>query len=74
VFVLLLLLSIFSASATTRPGAFFKQAAKGRLDKGMNAGPVVLGADPRSGVRNLAPVIYIIRAGKIIDSSHGNLP
>jgi imidazolonepropionase-like amidohydrolase len=61
------------ASLTTQPSAFFKQTAKGRVEKGMNADLVVLDADPASDVRNFARVMYTIRGGKIIYSSHGNL-
>jgi imidazolonepropionase-like amidohydrolase len=39
----------------------------------MNADLVVLDADPASDVRNFARVMYTIRGGKIIYSSHGNL-
>jgi predicted amidohydrolase YtcJ len=34
------------ASLTTNPSAFFKATTKGRLQKGMEADPVVLDADP----------------------------
>jgi imidazolonepropionase-like amidohydrolase len=61
------------ASLTTQPGAFFKQTAKGRVEKGMNADLVVLDADPASDVRNFAKVMYTIRGGKIIYSSQGKL-
>lgn len=61
------------ASLTTQPSAFFKQAAKGRVEKGMDADLVVLDADPESDVRNFAKVTYTIRGGKIIYSSHGKL-
>jgi imidazolonepropionase-like amidohydrolase len=59
------------ASLTTNPSAFFKETAKGRVEKGMNADLVVLDADPASDVRNLAKVAYTIRGGRIIYSSHG---
>jgi imidazolonepropionase-like amidohydrolase len=62
------------ASLTTQPSAFFKQPAKGRVEKGMDADLVVLDADPASDVRNLAKVMYTIRGGKIIYSSHSQLP
>jgi imidazolonepropionase-like amidohydrolase len=61
------------ASLTTQPSAFFKQAARGRVEKGMDADLVVLDADPASDVRNLARVMCTIRAGKIIYSSQGRL-
>ena len=61
------------ASLTTEPSTFFKQPAKGRVEKGMDADLVVLDADPASDVRNLAKVMYTIRAGKIIYSSHSAL-
>jgi imidazolonepropionase-like amidohydrolase len=56
------------ASLTTNPSQFFKQAAKGRVEKGMQADLVVLDADPASDVQNFARVAYTIRAGKIIYS------
>lgn len=59
------------ASLTTQPSTFFKEVAKGRVEKGMDADLVVLDADPASDVRNLAKVIYTIRGGKIIYSSQG---
>jgi imidazolonepropionase-like amidohydrolase len=61
------------ASLTTQPSAFFKQAARGRVEKGMDADLVVLDADPASDVRNLARVMCTIRGGKIIYSSQGRL-
>jgi len=61
------------ASLTTQPSAFFKQAARGRVEKGVDADLVVLDADPASDVRNLARVMCTIRAGKIIYSSQGRL-
>jgi imidazolonepropionase-like amidohydrolase len=61
------------ASLTTQPSTFFKQAAKGRVEKGMDADLVVLDADPARDVRNLAKVMYTIRAGKILYSSQGKL-
>ena len=62
------------ASLTTEPSTFFKQPAKGRVEKGMDADLVVLDADPASDVRNLAKVMYTIRGGKIIYFSHRELP
>jgi imidazolonepropionase-like amidohydrolase len=61
------------ASLTTQPSTFFKQPAKGRVEKGMDADLVVLDADPASDVRNLAKVMYTIRGGKIIYSSRSEL-
>jgi imidazolonepropionase-like amidohydrolase len=61
------------ASLTTQPSTFFKQAAKGRVEKEMDADLVVLDADPARDVRNLAKVMYTIRGGKIIYSSQGML-
>jgi imidazolonepropionase-like amidohydrolase len=61
------------ASLTTQPSIFFKQAAKGRVAKGMDADLVVLDADPARDVRNLSKVAYTIRKGKIIYSSQGKL-
>ena len=59
------------ASLTTNPSAFFKERAKGRVEKGMNADLVVLDADPAGDVRNFAKVAYTIRGGRIIYSGHG---
>jgi imidazolonepropionase-like amidohydrolase len=56
------------ASLTTNPSVFFKETAKGRVEKGMKADMVVLDADPASDVRNFAKVAYTIRGGKIIYS------
>jgi imidazolonepropionase-like amidohydrolase len=56
------------ASLTTNPSAYFKQAAKGQVAKGMSADLVVLDADPSVDVRNLAKIAYTIRSGKIIYS------
>ena len=61
------------ASLTTQPSTFFKQVAKGRVEKGMDADLVVLEGDPANDVRNLAKVMYTIRGGKIIYSSQGKL-
>jgi imidazolonepropionase-like amidohydrolase len=61
------------ASLTTQPSTFFKQPRKGRVEKGMDADLVVLDADPARDVRNLAKVMYTIRGGKIIYSSHSEL-
>jgi imidazolonepropionase-like amidohydrolase len=54
------------ASMTTNPSAFFKAAAKGKVETGMDADLVVLDADPADDVRNLAKVAYTIRGGKVI--------
>jgi imidazolonepropionase-like amidohydrolase len=59
------------ASLTTNPSQFFKQQAKGRVEKGMDADLVVLDADPASNVENFAQVAYTVRAGKIIYAKHG---
>jgi len=48
-------------------------AAKGRVEKGMDADLVVLDADPARDVRNLAKVMYTIRGGQIMYSSQGKL-
>ncbi len=58
------------ASLTTNPSEFFKETAKGRVEKGMKADLVVLDADPESDVRNFAKVTYTIRGGKIIYSGY----
>jgi imidazolonepropionase-like amidohydrolase len=54
------------ASLTSNPSAFFKQPAKGRVEKGMSADLVVLDADPASDVKNFSKVAYTIREGAII--------
>ncbi len=54
------------ASLTTNPAQFFKAAKKGRVEQGFDADLVVLDGDPLSDVRNLAKVVYTIRAGKVI--------
>ena len=59
------------ASLTTNPAEFFKETAKGRVEKGMKADLVVLDGDPASDVRNFAKVAYTIKRGKIIYSGHG---
>ncbi len=56
------------ASLTSNPSTFFKQPAKGRVEKGMNADLVVLDADPASDVRNFSKVGYSISQGAIIYS------
>jgi imidazolonepropionase-like amidohydrolase len=61
------------ASLTVNPSTFFKQPAKGRVEKGMTADLVVLDADPASDVTNLSKVAYTIREGQIIYSSHAKL-
>jgi imidazolonepropionase-like amidohydrolase len=61
------------ASLTSNPSTFFKEAATGRVEKGMNADLVVLDADPASDVRNFAKVAYTIRGGRIIYSGHGKM-
>ncbi|MGA3223294.1 MAG: amidohydrolase family protein [Acidobacteriaceae bacterium] len=61
------------ASLTSNPSTFFKQPAKGRVEKGMTADLVVLDADPGGDVRNLSKVAYTIREGQIIYSSHAKL-
>jgi imidazolonepropionase-like amidohydrolase len=58
------------ASLTTNPAEFFKETAKGRVEKGMKADLVVLDGDPASDVRNFAKVAYTIKGGKIIYSAH----
>ena len=58
------------ASLTSNPSAFFKQPAKGRVEKGMSADLVVLDADPASDVRNFSKVAYTIRQGGIIYSHY----
>lgn len=54
------------ASLTTNPAQFFKAAKKGRVEQGFDADLVVLDGDPVADVRNLAKVVYTIRAGKVI--------
>jgi imidazolonepropionase-like amidohydrolase len=54
------------ASLTTNPARYFKAEKKGRVEKGFDADLVVLDGDPAEDVRNLAKVIYTIRAGQII--------
>src|ERR1700733_42288 len=61
------------ASLTSNPSAFFKQPAKGRVEKGMSADLVVLDADPASDVRNFSKVAYTIRQGGIIYSHYAKL-
>jgi imidazolonepropionase-like amidohydrolase len=61
------------ASLTTNPSRYFKQPAKGRIEKGMIADLVVLEADPASDVKNLARVAYTIRKGKMIYRSPDKL-
>jgi imidazolonepropionase-like amidohydrolase len=56
------------ASLTSDPSTFFKQPAKGRVEKGMSADLVVLDADPASDVRNFSKVAYTISQGAIIYS------
>jgi imidazolonepropionase-like amidohydrolase len=54
------------ASLTTNPASYFKAAKKGRVEVGLDADLVVLDGDPTEDVRNLAKVLYTIRAGQII--------
>jgi imidazolonepropionase-like amidohydrolase len=54
------------ASLTTNPAAYFKAERKGRVEKGFDADLVVLDGDPAEDVRNLAKVVYTIRAGRVI--------
>jgi imidazolonepropionase-like amidohydrolase len=54
------------ASLTTNPALYFKAAKKGRVEKGFDADLVVLDGDPAADVRNLAKVVYTIRAGQVI--------
>jgi imidazolonepropionase-like amidohydrolase len=54
------------ASLTTNPAQYFKAAKKGRVERGFDGDLVVLDGDPMSDVRNLAKVVYTIRAGQII--------
>jgi imidazolonepropionase-like amidohydrolase len=58
------------ASLTSNPSTFFRQAAKGRVEKGMTTDLVVLDADPASDVRNFSKVAYTIKEGEIIYSAH----
>jgi len=59
------------ASLTTNPSAYFKQATKGHVEKGMDADLVVLDGDPAVDVRNFAKVAWTVRGGKVIYSSSG---
>jgi imidazolonepropionase-like amidohydrolase len=61
------------ASLTSNPSTFFKQPAKGRVERGMSADLVVLDADPASDVKNFSKVAYTIRDGEIIYSEHAKL-
>ena len=54
------------ATLTTNPAKYFKQAKKGKLEKGFDADFAVLEGDPMADVRNLAKVAYTIRAGQVI--------
>jgi imidazolonepropionase-like amidohydrolase len=54
------------ASLTTNPALYFKAAKKGRVERGFDADLVVLDGDPMVDVRNLAKVVYTIRAGQVI--------
>ena len=54
------------ASLTTNPAEYFKQASKGRVEKGKDGDLVVLNADPADDIRNFARVAYTIRGGKVI--------
>ena len=54
------------ASLTTKPAQYFKAAKKGRVERGFDGDLVVLDGDPMSDVRNLAKIVYTIRAGQII--------
>lgn len=54
------------ASLTTNPAKFFKDAKKGRVEKGLDADLVVLDGDPIADIRSLAKVAYTIRSGEII--------
>lgn len=62
------------ASLTSSPSTFFKQPAKGHVERGMSADLVVLDADPASDVRNFSKVAYTIRQGAIIYSRYAKLP
>lgn len=61
------------ASLTTNPSTYFKEPAKGRVEKGLSADLVVLDADPASDVKNFAKVAYSIRKGTIIYRSSAKL-
>jgi imidazolonepropionase-like amidohydrolase len=61
------------AALTSNPSTFFKQPAKGRVERGMSADLVVLDADPASDVKNFSKVAYTIRDGEIIYSEHAKL-
>jgi imidazolonepropionase-like amidohydrolase len=54
------------ASLTTNPATYFKVAKRGKVEQGFDADIVVLEGDPLADVRNLAKVVYTIRAGQII--------
>jgi imidazolonepropionase-like amidohydrolase len=54
------------ASLTTAPAAFFKDAARGRIESGRQADIVVLAADPARDVANFSSVGLVLRAGRII--------
>jgi imidazolonepropionase-like amidohydrolase len=54
------------ASLTTNPAAYFKAAKKGKVEAGFDADLVILDGDPVADVRNLAKVVYTIRAGQVI--------
>jgi imidazolonepropionase-like amidohydrolase len=54
------------ASLTTNPALYFKAANKGRVEKGFDADLAILDGDPVADVRNLARIVYTIRAGRII--------
>jgi len=54
------------ASLTTNPALYFKAAKKGKIEQGFDADLVVLDGDPVADVRNLAKVVYTIRAGEVI--------
>jgi imidazolonepropionase-like amidohydrolase len=62
------------ASLTSNPSTFFKQPAKGRVEKGMSADLVVLDADPASDVKNFSKVAYTIRQGEFIYSNNAKPP
>lgn len=54
------------ASLTTNPAEYFKITSKGKVETGLDADLVVLDGDPMADVKNLAKVVYTIRAGLII--------
>ena len=54
------------ASLTINPSAYFNEPGKGRIEQGFDADIVVLDGDPATDVRNLAKVVYTIRAGKVV--------